>query len=217
MNQRMNQGVTIGAVAAVVAAVLAAGTANAGVHIRPVVRPHGHVHFAFFPPGMYVGAGLMATRIVAQSGGDELIGDGAGISLFSGIRVNKSLALELGWMTTLHNPEQVSTAFGNDVDYLSLNGLTADARVFIENQGSSVQPYVQGGVGLYLLDRTYFGTEAVGSGFQLGGGFTAPIGDSVDLGLRGLYRGISMGPPNSGMNDTFISAVSIEGHLQVQF
>mgnify|MGYP001604837338 CR=1 FL=1 len=200
-------------------------SAEAGRYVR--VRPHrshGHVHVALYPRGLYVGGGLVAARILGQSGGTELLENGVGMSLFTGIRVNPMLALELGYLGTLHNPQNVRTAWGNDVDYLMLNGLTADARIYLGNRdaaspggGTQVQPYVQGGVGAYALDSTLFGAESVGTGFQLGGGLDVTLGPSVDLGVRALYRGIAMGPPDRVENDTFISAVTAEVNLGIKF
>jgi hypothetical protein len=183
-------------------------------------QPHAHGHFgvAIFPPGLYMGAGLVGTRILGQHGGQELLEDGAGLSLFVGIRVSPQLALEGGVTSSLHNPERVHTAFGADVDYLVLNGATADAKIFFPGEGSStVTPYAQGGLGLYLLDSDYFGTQSVGTGFQLGGGFDIELGPGLDLGLRALYKGISMGPPESTQDDTFISALSAEANFALRF
>jgi hypothetical protein len=215
----------------------ASSDAEAGryVRVRPA-RPHGHVHVALYPRGLYVGGGLVATRILGQSGGDELLEDGFGLTLFTGIRVNNALALELGYLGTLHNPQKVQTTWGNDVDYLMLNGVTADAKIYVGGNrndsaaamqpngqpastggGTKVQPFVQGGVGLYVLDSTLFGTESVGTGFQLGGGMDIELGSHLDLGVRALYRGIAMGPPERVENDTFVSAVTVEANLGLRF
>lgn len=180
---------------------------------------HGraHVGVAIFPPGLYVGAGFLGTKILGQSGGAEILEDGAGISLFMGIRLSPQLAIEGGVSSSLHNPERVQTAFGSDVDYLILNGATIDAKIFFPGQNANLTPYAQGGVGLYLLDSDYFGTQSVGTGFQLGGGFDFEVGTGVDLGLRALYKGISMGPPNTVDDDTFISALSAEATISLRF
>lgn len=196
-------------------------SAPAQAQYRRHGRSHGHArgHFgvAIFPPGLYLGAGLVGTSIVAQHGGQELLEDGAGLSLFMGVRVSPQLALEGGVTSTLHNPERLQTAFGSDVDYLVLNAVTGDAKIFFPSDSSRVTPYAQGGVGLYLLDSDYFGTQSVGSGFQLGGGFDLELGPGVDVGLRALYRGISMGPPESAQDDTFVSALSAEANLALRF
>lgn len=171
-----------------------------------------------FPKGVYVGASLMGTRILDQQGGQDLLEDGAGFAAFAGIRLNPRLAVEGGWSATIHNPTTVDTPFGADTDYLVLHGLTADAKLFLTHDSSkTMEPYLQGGVGVYLLDRTYFGTESIGTGFQLGGGIDFSASPRVRLGLRALYRGLSMGPPSASVNDTFISAASVEANVSLRF
>ncbi len=185
-------------------------------YASPYDPPSGSV--VLFPKNAYVGAGLMGTRILHQKGGQELLDDGAGFALYAGIRLNERLAIEAGWSATLHNPTTVDTPFGADTDYLVLHGLTADAKLYLNHDASkSMEPYIQGGVGVYLLDRQYFGTESVGTGFQLGGGIDFLATPKLRLGLRALYRGLSMGPPSSAMNDTFISAASIEANVLLRF
>lgn len=208
----------VGALAAFAGLSLAGRDAEAQryAHYHPA-QPRARVGVLVFPRGIYFGGGLTATRILGQEGGDELLEDGAGVTLYSGLRVNESLALELGWIGSLHNPARVDTAFGSDTDYLVLNGFTADAKVYVQRNATQVQPFLQGGVGVYFLDSQYFGTQSVGTGFQLGGGLDFYTRSNVMLGLRALYRGMAMGPPNESYNDTYVSAATVEGSLSFQF
>ena len=184
-------------------------------------RVHGHGHggaaVVIYPRGLYVGFGLLGNVILSQSGGDELIDNGAGVSLFGGWRLADKLALELGYMGSAHNPADVDIGPYRDVDYLILNGVTGDARIYLGDPLAPQELYVQGGLGLYLLDSTYFGTQSVGSGFQLGGGIDFHVAPMLDFGLRGLFRGISMGPPESREDDTFLTALTLEGNLTLHF
>lgn len=177
-------------------------------------RPHAQVGLILYPHGLYVGGGLLASRVLHQDGGGALLDHGAGLSLFSGFRINRSLALEAGWIGTVHGPE--GTAFG-DAETLVLNGFTADARVYWQTANPALEPFIQGGLGLYLLDNAYFGTQSVGSGFQAGGGFDLVLGDNVKLGLRVLYRGLAMGPPDAVSADTYVGTLNAEGNLVLQF
>jgi hypothetical protein len=206
---------TLAALGAVVA--LGANAGEAGAQHHGHGPPRGHVGVAYYPSGLYVGGGVVATRILHQQGGNELLSHGGGLTFYGGVRLNPMLALEAGWTGTLHNPARVDTVFGPDVDYLVLHGITGDAKIYFDAGASSMEPYLQGGVGLYLLDSEYFGTQSVGTGFQLGGGFDLQLSEIANLGLRALYRGMAMGPPHTNYNDTFVSAVTVEGNLTFKF
>lgn len=203
--------------AAVLLGLLVFGAAPASAQYRYRAAPRGHYGVAVFPPGLYMGVGAMATSILAQSGGQELLEDGGGLSFFLGMRLSPQLSIEGGLSTSLHNPVEVDTNYGADFDYLHLNAGTVDAKVHFPRDNSNFTPFAQGGLGLYLLDSTYFGTQSVGTGFQLGGGFDVAVGPNVDFGVRALYRGISMGPPDTAEDDTFISALSAEANLSLHF
>jgi Outer membrane protein beta-barrel domain len=204
-------------VAAVLGLSLASSTAAA--QRSPRHRPYfeHHAEVVFVPYGLYVGAGLVGTRILHQRGEPELLDDGGGLVVFAGLRLSQRLALEMGWLATFHNPETIETTFGPETDYLVLNGFTGDAKIYLGPDRERVEAYLQGGVGLYLLDSSYVGTESIGTGFQAGGGIDFHLGSHVDFGLRALYRGIAMGPPNEDEDDTYISALSGEANLTLRF
>lgn len=186
-------------------------------HRRAPYDGYARMRVHIIPYGVYVGAGLVGLRILGESGGDDLLDDGAGLTLFTGLRMSQRLALELGWVATFHNPESLRTNFGSETDYLVLNGFTGDARIYLGDGDSMIEPFLQGGVGLYLLDSTAFGAQSLGTGFQAGGGFDLRIGPQLDVGVRALYRGVAMGPPRSGDEDTFVSAAGVEGNLTLRF
>lgn len=204
---------------------LASTTAEAGRyyrsrhHHRPYYspyRPQAHVG-VFIPWGWYVGGGLAATRVLHQQGGEELLGDGGGVTLYTGLRVHPVLALEAGWMGALHDPR--SESFAED-DALILNAFTTDARIYLPGAveaESAFEPYLQAGLGLYLLDNSSFGEQSVGTGFQLGGGLDATLGPNFQLGARLLYRGMAMGPVEAAYTDTYVGAVSGEVNLTLRF
>jgi Outer membrane protein beta-barrel domain len=171
----------------------------------------------FIPYGVYLGAGLVATRVLHQSEEPKLLDDGVGVALYAGLRLSDRLALELGWLSTFHDPEEADGSFGEGADYLVLNGFTGDARIYLGQDRGSADLYLQGGVGLYLLDSYYFGSSSIGTGFQAGGGVDFHLGPHLDLGLRALYRGIAMGPPDADDDDTYVSAVGAEGNLTIRF
>ena len=204
------------ALAATLISVVHSSSALAQPYSGPAYRPHSRA-VVLYPKGLYIGGGLVGTHILAQDGGAELLEGGGGVALHAGLRVNRRLALEAGWMGTLHNPVAVDTPFGEDTDYLVLNGFTADAKIYVGTGNTRLEPYLQGGVGLYLLDSNYFGTQSIGSGFQAGGGLDWRVGERIDIGARALYRGMAMGPPERDYNDTYVSAVTLEGRINFRF
>lgn len=201
--------------------VAVAGDADAhrrGYYRRRAVVGGGGTAVVVMPGNWYGGIGLFATKVVDQRGGPEQLEDGAGLSVYAGIRLNDRLALEVNWMGSFHNPATVTNGYWNETDYLVLEGLTADAKIHLDRSGN-LDPFVQGGVGFYWLGSEHFGLDAVGTGFQLGGGFDLWLGEQLTLGLRGKYHGISMGPPDryDDGDSTYISAVTVEGNITLHF
>jgi hypothetical protein len=174
-----------------------------------VVRPR--------PSWWYAGVGLVGTTILDQTGGPELLHSGGGVSAWLGVNVARELSLELGWLGSFHNPATVDTVFGPETDYLMLQGLTADAVIHL-GRPRPVDPYLQAGVGVYFLGSQHAGyADSTGAGYQLGGGVDFRVGPIVSLGVRALYRGMAMGPPDGGPNDTFIHALTLEGSVALHF
>jgi hypothetical protein len=175
-------------------------------------RPYRSSILIIGPDNLYGGAGLVATHIVRQDGGPELLEDGVGFDVYGGVRVGKGLALELGWVQSFHNPAVVDTYYGTDVDYLVVDALTADARIYLQ-ASDPLEFYLLGGLGAYALSSQYFGLDSIGSGFQLGAGLDIFIGESLTIGGRAVYRGMLMGPPDSNIRDTFVSALTLHGTI----
>jgi opacity protein-like surface antigen len=168
------------------------------------------------PSTWYMGMGIIGTSILEQTGGPEELQGGGGLTLWAGLHLNQVLSLEVGWLGSFHNPTTIGTWYGDDVDFLVLEAVTADARLHL-SRGGGFDPYLQGGVGVYFLGSETFGMDSIGTGFQLGGGFDIWVGNAVTLGLRARYHGIAMGPPDGGDNDTFINAATVEGSIALHF
>ncbi len=199
------------------ALLLATGLVAVGFLPATAHAHHGGASLELFIPlNWYGGIGALGTHVLRQDGGPELLYDGVGFNAYGGVRLHQSFALEVGYLQSFHNPAAVDTYFGTRVDYLVVEALTLDARVYLGRK-SIVEPYLQGGIGAYALTSQYFGLDSLGSGLQLGGGLDIYLSRAVALGARLLYRGILLGPPSSQVSDTFISTVTlmaaIEAHL----
>jgi len=168
------------------------------------------------PDWWYAGVGVVGTSILDQSGGPELLHSGGGLTAWLGVNLSRTFSLELGWLGSFHNPAEVATWHGTETSYLVLEGVTADAKIHLAR--GPIDPYLQAGVGVYFLGDSSVGfADSVGPGYQLGGGIDFWAGRFVTLGVRALYRGIAMGPPEGGPADTFIHAATFEGSVAFHF
>jgi hypothetical protein len=168
------------------------------------------------PAWWYAGVGVVGTSILDQSGGPETLRTGGGVSAWLGVNLSSALSVELGWLGSFHNPQTYSTYYGRDTSFLVLEGVTADAKIHLGR--GPIDPYLQGGVGVYFLGDSAVGfADSVGPGYQLGGGIDLWVGRHVTLGGRALYRGIAMGPPDGGPADTFVHAATVEGSVAFHF
>ena len=194
--------------------------------------PHRHVYgyqpaqpgypgmprFNIDRPGVYLGGALVGNIIINQAdapGGQNFISHGGGGALFLGVRISPHFALEFGYTQTAHNP--VEDYWGNILDYLALHALTADAKIIFPNQ-SNVRPYIQGGLGYYILTQQYSDATS-GGGFQLGGGVDIWLNPWWSLGGRVLYHGIKFADVGNGTTASkpFLSTASLDLNLQVHF
>jgi hypothetical protein len=186
--------------------------------------PHRHVYAAGAPAlnldrtGVYLGAGLVGNIVVSQidsPGGNDFISHGGGGQLFLGVRLHRYFALEFGYAQTAHNP--VEDPSGYTVSFLALHALTADAKFIFPNR-SNVRPYVQVGVGYYILTHEYEDATS-GGGIQLGVGIDIWLNPWWTLGGRVLYHGIKFDELGSGsvQGRPFLSTASLDLNVQVHF
>jgi hypothetical protein len=181
----------------------------------PVIAPQLRID----RPGVYLGGALVGNIVLSQvdsPGGNDFISHGGGGQLFLGIRLHPYFALEFAYAQTAHNP--VQDYWGNTIDYLALHALTADGKIIFPNR-SNVRPYIQVGLGYYILTQNY--NDAVsGGGLQLGGGVDIWLNPWWSLGGRVLYHGIKfadVGYAGSVTGKPFLSTASLDLNLQVHF
>jgi hypothetical protein len=164
------------------------------------------------PRDAYVGAGLVVTGVVARDGGPDLHEDGADFSVWGGLRLSRRVAVECGWVGSLHMPDAET---GDDDLYLS--ALMLDAKLVVGDPESAFAPFAQGGVGAWWLGDSLASADALGGGGQLGGGFDYLLWRGVSLGVRGLYRAIYLGSTDAGAGDTLIHALTFEASVSLRF
>ncbi|PIE18981.1 MAG: hypothetical protein CSA66_03295, partial [Proteobacteria bacterium] len=113
---------------------------------------------------------------------------GGGFSLDVGWRLGPRFSLDLGLWTSFHDSGDAANPSS-----AAQVGFTVDGRFFLADWNQRLQPYLQAGLGGYVLshDNLDFGSIS-GPGFQLGGGVDLYLTKSISLGGKLLYRGSFM-------------------------
>ncbi len=185
------------AVVAFVGLVGAARPAHADwVWVNRWYNPYARPHF-------YMGIEGVGVAVLNETGPRAFLDHGGGFNLFLGGRLNRWAALEFGWQATFHNPEL--DVWGRPIDRVGLQALTMDFKFYPVH--GRVQPYVSGGMGLYMMGDS-FDVFAEGPGFQVGGGIDFWLSRWASLGLRVQYRGVDMVDYDPANDDTFISMIT---------
>jgi hypothetical protein len=204
--------------AAVCGAVLLPGAAHAQFGFPSLITQSGDGP-DIDRAGLYLGLGAFGDVIINQvNSGTEFLTSGGGGCLFLGLRLHQNFALEFGVGQGEHN--NVTDAWGNDVDYLSLNQVTADAKLILPILGAPWRPYLQGGLGFYMLTDAWSSELASGGGFQLGGGIDFWFNSWWSAGGRVLYRGIKFSSftYQTGHSESpYLSTLAIEANIQLHF
>jgi hypothetical protein len=200
-------------------AVLIPGAARAQFGFMPMISSSGDGP-DIDRTGLYLGLGAFGNAIVNQANsGVDFLTSGAGVNLQLGIRLHPNFALEFALGESMHN--DVTDAWGNTVDYLALNYVTADAKFILPASGLPMRPYLQAGLGYYMLADSWSSELASGGGFQLGGGLDFYLNSWWSVGGRLLYHGIQFSSvtfPQTGDSKTpFLSTVSLEANVQIHF
>ena len=167
----------------------------------------------------YFGTTGFVSLVLNQNGGAERLKTGAGYSFFGGLDFGRVVGLQLSYTSSSHNPSA-----GCDPIYevcspsvLSLEMVTADLRLHLPT-GTHFRPFVQAGIGPAWIGRGEYLSDAVGAGFDVGGGFEYYLGRFFTLGVDALYRGVRLNDyaVETG-GDTTLGILSIEGSLALHF
>lgn len=167
-----------------------------------------------YRPFFHLGLGLNGTSIIdddatANSGFDA----GAGFEIDFGLRLGPQFSLDFGWWASFHD-------VASDVNSAALMAFTIDGRFFLTDQDQRLQPYLQAGVGAYVMTYDDALNTLSGPGFQLGGGFDFYLTPGVSLGGRLLYRGAYVeydDPYYYNVESSFISAFTYGADIKFHF
>ena len=165
-------------------------------------------------PQLYFALGGVGNLLIEDaSGPSDGLGFGGGFELFFGYRFNAYAAIDLGWMSTFHG----TTRTGRPGAMVA--ALHGDVRIFLIPWASRLDPYVQVGLGLYLINQHNSSAEApTGIGFQGGLGLDFHLNPVVTLGIKALYRGaFNEGRTVDSIQEGFMHMFTPSAHVRLNF
>ena len=151
---------------------------------------------------------------------DNAYNGGGGFLIGIGFRILPMVALEANWMASFQSTS-VQTNLGR-MPVNTIHSLNLDAKIFYLPWSRRIEPFLQLGVGAYMLSET-FDYELSGFGLDVGGGVDIRLSDSVGLGLKALYRGFFVDNTDENYyvylqrEAAFVDSITVEATLQFYF
>jgi hypothetical protein len=173
---------------------------------------------------VYLGVGGVGDfNIETDNDLTRIMRSGGGFDLFLGFRINRYVALELGYVGTSHatGDDIVMAASPGAAERGWLHGVTLDAKVFLIPKSRRIEPFLQlGGGGYAFVRQGYSDTDLGGGGFHLGGGVDIRFNRTIAVGVRALYKGLWLDnetPWYPATNGAFFSQITLGANLQIHF
>jgi hypothetical protein len=166
------------------------------------------------------GFGGFGTLVVAQSGGVEYLHNGGGLQFWGGVEIGRIFGIEVKYDASFHNP--ISDCGSRSypwcgANYLTVETISLDLKLHIPTNSRFV-PYFVVAPMVGWIGRAHSPTDAVGGGFEAGGGFDVWFSRHGTIGVECLYRGLKMQDfASSSGTDTYISFVQIGGNVAAHF
>ena len=170
---------------------------------------------------IYIGIGGMANFFIEGNRDvTKVYKGGGGFDLMFGARFSKFFALELNYFLAFQSTDR-STATLQQITDATLQGFTVDGKIFIIPSSARIEPYLQLGIGAFMLSET-FREQLSGIGFDLGFGVDVRLSRNFALGARAQWRGFYV--DNSSNNyyavateSAFLNTISGEAYVQFHF
>ncbi|MEO6950994.1 MAG: outer membrane beta-barrel protein [Polyangia bacterium] len=157
---------------------------------------------------------------MGQSGGVEYLSHGGGFSIWGGVEIGRIVGIEAKYAASFHNP--ASDCGGGpyvwcDVSYLVVQTLSLDLKLHIPTN-TRVVPYAVVGPMVGWIGRQGYLADAIGGGFEAGGGIDVWFSRHGTFGAEVLYRGLRMGDYGTYTNsNTYLSFVQVGITLAAHF
>jgi|GEM_PF-1951406 len=167
------------------------------------------------------GVSGFGTIVANQRGGVEYLNHGGGFAIWGGLELGQVVGFEAKYSASFHNPV-ANCGGGNNyawcgASFLLLETISLDLKLHIPTR-SRVVPYFAVGPMAGWIGRSGYLTDAVGGGFEIGGGLDIWISRHGTVGFEALYRGLLMSDyaTNTGTN-TYLSLVQLGGTIAAHF
>ena len=191
----------------------------------PRSRPVRHPRRASVDPrsSIYLGVGVLGDyNVETDNELTRIMRSGGGFDIFLGLRFNRFLALEFGYVGTIHSTGDFGEPVGNEAyERGMLHGFALDAKIFLIPRSRRIEPFLQVGGGGYSFVREGFSEpELGGGGFHLGGGVDIRFNRSIALGTRILYKGLYLDnstPWYPATDGALFSQLTLGANLQLHF
>ncbi len=137
-------------------------------------------------PVFHVGLALTGNSLLGDDGSfTGAMDSGGGFGLELGMRVAPRWSLDINGQASFHD------VGAGGIDSATLSSVGVDLRYFLSGWNNRLQPYLQLGVGAYMLSASDSGFDETlsGPGFQAGGGVDIYLTRAVSIGGKLLYRG----------------------------
>lgn len=190
------------------------------VYVAPTYypRPRREVE-PIYNPMFHFGIGVNGTTVLdSDSTISSGLGNGAGFDLSFGWRLAPQFSLDFNWMMSFHDAGTAGSGSEAALTHFSIDG-----RFFLTDRSRQVQPYIQAGIGAYVLGRDSWEYDTLsGVGIQLGGGLDIYLSRHVSIGAKLLYRGAHLDNseesyPYYATESTWLSAFTYGGDLKFHF
>jgi len=167
------------------------------------------------------GVSGFGTIVANQRGGVEYLHHGGGFALWGGLELGQVVGFEAKYSASFHNPND--TCAGNQTyvwcgaSFLLLQSVSLDLKLHIPTR-SRVVPYFAVGPMVGWIGRSGYLTDAVGGGFEIGGGLDIWFSRHGTVGFEVLYRGLLMSDyaTTTGTN-TYLSLVQVGATIAAHF
>jgi hypothetical protein len=169
----------------------------------------------------YIGGSGFGTIVARQDGGVEYLHHGGGLSVFGGVTLAGVVGFEAKYTASFHDPVDDCTANLQYVwctaNYMLVETFGLDLKLHIPTTTRFV-PYFTVGPMVGWIGRQGSVADALGGGFEAGGGFDIWFSRHGTVGVEALYRGLKMEDYGTFTGtSTYLSLMQVGGTIAAHF